>query len=59
VGRGSDPSSMPLPRPSVALKAAEVCNEHAWAFWLEVERAVKELLTENRAVGRDAALTER
>ena len=30
----------------VAQKAAEACDEQAWAFWLEVERAVKELLTE-------------
>jgi hypothetical protein len=27
-------------------KAAEAGNGNAWAFWLEVERAVKELLTE-------------
>jgi hypothetical protein len=30
----------------VAQKAAEASDEYAWAFWLEVERAVKELLTE-------------
>jgi len=30
----------------VAQKAAEACDEQVWAFWLEVERAVKELLTE-------------
>jgi hypothetical protein len=30
----------------VAQKAAEVCDENAWAFWLEVERAVKVLLAE-------------
>jgi hypothetical protein len=28
----------------VAQKAAEACDEQAWAFWLEVERAVGELL---------------
>ena len=30
----------------VAQKAAEACNENAWAFWLAVERGVRELLTE-------------
>ena len=30
----------------VAQKVAEACDEQAWAFWLEVERAVNELLTE-------------
>jgi hypothetical protein len=30
----------------VAQKAAEACDEQAWAFWLEVERAVNELLTQ-------------
>ena len=30
----------------VAEKAAEARDENAWAFWLEVERAVTELLTE-------------
>jgi hypothetical protein len=30
----------------VAQKAAEAHDEHAWAFWLEVERAVGELLAE-------------
>lgn len=30
----------------VAQKAAEAGDENAWAFWLEVERAVKELLAE-------------
>jgi hypothetical protein len=30
----------------VAEKAAEARDENAWAFWLEVERAVKELLSE-------------
>jgi hypothetical protein len=30
----------------VAQKAAESRDETAWAFWLEVERAVQELLAE-------------
>jgi hypothetical protein len=30
----------------VAQKAAEARDENAWTFWLEVERAVKELLAE-------------
>jgi hypothetical protein len=30
----------------VAQKAAEASDENAWAFWLEVERAVTELLAQ-------------
>jgi hypothetical protein len=30
----------------VTQKAAEARDEHAWAFWLKVEQAVSELLTE-------------
>jgi hypothetical protein len=30
----------------VAEKAAEARDDKAWAFWLEVERSVKELLAE-------------
>jgi hypothetical protein len=30
----------------VAAKAAQAGDDEAWAFWLEVERAVKELLNE-------------
>jgi hypothetical protein len=30
----------------VAQQAVEACDENAWAFWLEVERAVTELLAE-------------
>jgi hypothetical protein len=30
----------------VAQKAAEARDEYAWAFWLEVERAVRVLLAE-------------
>jgi hypothetical protein len=30
----------------VGEKAAEACDENAWAFWLDVERAVRELLAE-------------
>jgi hypothetical protein len=30
----------------IAQKAAEARDEKAWAFWLEVERAVTELLAE-------------
>ena len=36
----------------VAQKAAEARDENAWAFWLEVERAVRGLLAE--AVPPDA-----
>ena len=35
----------------VAQKAAEACDEHAWAFWLEIERAVRELLAEVASPG--------
>jgi hypothetical protein len=38
--RGTDASQY------VAQKAAEAHDEQAWAFWLEVERAVSELLAE-------------
>ena len=39
---------MPAPAASGrgAQKAAEADDEKAWAFWLEVERAVTELLNE-------------
>jgi hypothetical protein len=40
VWRGTDAPQF------VAHKAAEARDDNAWAFWLEVERAVKELLTE-------------
>jgi hypothetical protein len=42
------PPAHPL---ALAQKAAEARDENAWAFWLEVERAVKELLTETTPPG--------
>jgi hypothetical protein len=40
-----DPASAGAPS-SVAENAAQAGDNEAWAFWLEVERAVKELLAE-------------
>jgi hypothetical protein len=42
----SSAGAVPTRPQYVARKAAEAGDENAWAFSLEVERAVKELLTE-------------